>query len=140
MALSRIHLPADEHPANPKKTSARSSLEDKLSLFDEFKKFAFIMSSTVVGVIIAAFEQSKSLVDDILMPLIGLVTPGSRAMRMGLTIGEKRCPRRLCRDRQLLIVSFVLYIFIVKFLGWIMKSKQQEAGPSTADEGSGVAD
>jgi large conductance mechanosensitive channel len=34
-------------------------------------------------------------------------------------------------------VALVLYIFIVKFLGWIMKSKQQEAvapPPPTKDQ------
>jgi large conductance mechanosensitive channel len=36
-----------------------------------------------------------------------------------------------------LIVALVLYIFIVKFLGWIMKSQQEEAAapaPPTRDQ------
>jgi large conductance mechanosensitive channel len=105
-----------------------------LSLFDEFKKFAFKgnVVDLAVGVIIGgAFGAIvKSLVDDILMPLIGLITPGNKGYEGWVWhVGDKVIPygRFLGATVNFLIVAFILYIFIVKFLGWIMRSKQQEA-------------
>jgi len=115
-----------------------------LSLFEEFKKFAFKgnVVDLAVGVIIgAAFGAIvKSLVDDIIMPLIGLLTPGDKGYEGWVwTVGDKVIPygRFLGATLNFLIVALVLYIFIVKFLGWIMKSKQQETAappPPTKDQ------
>ena len=33
-----------------------------------------------------------------------------------------------------LIVSFAVFLFIVKFLGWVMKARQQDAPPLTRDQ------
>jgi large conductance mechanosensitive channel len=114
------------------------------SLFEEFKKFAFKgnVVDLAVGVIIgAAFGAIvKSLVDDILMPLIGLAMPGDRGYEGWVwQVGDKAVPygKFLGALVNFLIVAFVLYIFIVKFLGWIMKSKQQEVvapPPPTKDQ------
>jgi large conductance mechanosensitive channel len=52
------------------------------SLFEEFKKFAFkgnVVDLAIAVIIGAAFGAVvKSLVDDILLPLIGLVLPGAK--------------------------------------------------------------
>lgn len=116
-----------------------------LSLFDEFKNFAFKgnVVDLAVGVIIgAAFGAIvKSLVDDILMPLIGLITPGKGYEGWVWHVGDKVIPygRFLGATVNFLIVALILYIFIVKFLGWLMKSKKQEAAaapppPPTKDQ------
>jgi large conductance mechanosensitive channel len=114
------------------------------SLFEEFKKFAFKgnVVDLAIGVIIgAAFGAIvKSLVDDIIMPLIGLVLPGEKGYESWTwQVGAKTIPygKFLGAVVNFLIVALVLYIFIVKFLGWIMKSQQEEAAapaPPTKDQ------
>jgi large conductance mechanosensitive channel len=101
-------------------------------LLDEFKKFAFKgnVIDLAVGVIIgAAFGAIiKSLVDNIFMPLIALILPGDKGylewqykgIAYGKFIGEVI---------NFLLIALALYIFIVKFLGWILRSKQQETPP-----------
>ena len=114
------------------------------SLFEEFKKFAFKgnVVDLAIGVIIgAAFGAIvKSLVDDIIMPLIGLVIPGDKGYESWVwQVGEKTVPygKFLAAVVNFLIIALVLYIFIVKFLGWIMRSHQQQAAappPPTRDQ------
>src|SRR5581483_8743377 len=101
------------------------------SLWEEFKKFAFKgnVVDLAIGVIIgAAFGAIvKSLVEDIIMPLLGLVIPGNRGYEGWVwQVGEKTIPygKFLASVVNFLIIALVLYLFIVKFLGWIMKSQQ----------------
>jgi large conductance mechanosensitive channel len=108
------------------------------SLFEEFKKFAFKgnVVDLAIGVIIgAAFGAIvKSLVDDIIMPLIGLILPGDKGYEGWFwQIGEKTIPygKFLGAVVNFLIIALVLYLFIVKFLGWLMKSQKEEAAPPT---------
>lgn len=114
------------------------------SLFEEFKKFAFNgnVVDLAIGVIIgAAFGAIvKSLVDDVLMPLIGLVLPGDRGYEgWAWHVGVKTIPygKFIGAVVNFLIVALVLYLFIVKFLRWIMKSQQEQAAvpaPPTRDQ------
>jgi large conductance mechanosensitive channel len=115
------------------------------SLFDEFKAFAFKgnVIDLAVGVIIGgAFSNIiKSLVDNIFMPLLGLVLPGERGYEgWALRIEGKTVPygKFLGDVVNFLIVAFVLYLFIVKFLGWIMayqaQAKSEEPPPLTKDQ------
>jgi large conductance mechanosensitive channel len=114
------------------------------SLFDEFKKFAFKgnVVDLAIGVIIgAAFGAIvKSMVDDIIMPLIGLVLPGDKGYEGWVWhVGDKVVPygKFLGSLVNFVIVALVLYIFIVKFLGWILHSKKQEEAaptPPTKDQ------
>jgi large conductance mechanosensitive channel len=114
------------------------------SLFEEFKKFAFKgnVVDLAIGVIIgAAFGAIvKSLVDDIIMPLIGLLLPGDRGYEGWVwQVGDKAIPygKFLGSVVNFLIIALVLYVFIVKFLGWVMKSKKEEAvapPPPTKDQ------
>src|SRR5689334_10269825 len=106
------------------------------SLFEEFKNFAFKgnVVDLAVGVIIgAAFGNIvNSLVKNIVMPLVGLVLPAEKGYKhWALTIGEKTIPygEFIADVVNFLIVSFVLYLFIVKFLGWVMKTKKEEPPP-----------
>ena len=112
------------------------------SLFEEFKKFAFKgnVVDLAIGVIIgAAFGAIvKSLVDDIIMPLIGLILPGDKGYEgWAWHVGDRTIPygKFLGAVVNFLLIALVLYIFIVKFLGWIMKSRQEPtAVPPTKDQ------
>ncbi len=130
---------------NPmKELSALDARKKATTLFDEFKKFAFKgnVVDLAIGVIIgAAFGAIvKSLVDDIIMPLIGLVLPGDKGYEGWVwEVGDKVIPygKFLGAVVNFLIVAFVLYLFIVKFLGWIMRSQKEEAAappPPTRDQ------
>src|SRR5262245_62090710 len=116
------------------KMAALEPTKRAFSLFDEFKKFAFKgnVIDLAVGVIIgAAFGKIiSSLVENIIMPLVGLVLPGKKGYEgWVLQIGEATVPygKFLGEVVYFLIVALVLFIFIVKFLGWLMRSKKEEA-------------
>ena len=114
------------------------------SLYEEFKKFAFKgnVVDLAIGVIIgAAFGAIvKSLVDDIIMPLIGLILPGDKGYEgWAWQVGDKVVPygKFLGAVVNFLLVALVLYVFIVKFLGWVMKSQKEEVAappPPTRDQ------
>ncbi|MGZ3302409.1 MAG: large conductance mechanosensitive channel protein MscL [Isosphaeraceae bacterium] len=105
-----------------------------LSLFDEFKNFAFKgnVIDLAVGVIIGgAFGNLvKSLCGHIIMPIIGVILPGDKGYeRWVLRINGKDIPYGLFLGDivNFLIVAAALFFFIVKFLGWIMRFKKEEA-------------
>jgi large conductance mechanosensitive channel len=119
-----------------KKIAALDSTKKAFSLLEEFKNFAFKgnVVDLAVGVIIgAAFGAIvNSLVSDIIMPLIGLILPGDKGYEGWVwQVGEKTIPygKFLGALVNFLIVALVLYIFIVKFLGAIMRSKKEEPPP-----------
>ena len=107
-----------------------------MSVGSEFKEFLARgnVIDLAVGVIIgAAFGNIvKSLVDNIVMPVIGLILPAEKGYEnWALTIGQKTIPygKFIGDVVNFLIVAFVLYLFIVKFLGWVMKNKKAEPPP-----------
>src|ERR1700756_5728459 len=113
--------------------TATAAGKKALSLFDEFKKFAFKgnVVDLAIGVIIgAAFGAIvKSLVEDLIMPLIGLILPGDKGYEgWAWHVGDKVIPygKFLGSLVNFVIVALVLYVFMVKFLGWIMKTKQEQ--------------
>jgi large conductance mechanosensitive channel len=104
------------------------------SLLGEFKQFAFKgnVIDLAVGVIIgAAFGKIiDSLVKHVIMPLIGVLMPAEQGyLEWNWTFNGKDVPYGLFLGEVLnfLIVAAALFIFIVKFLGWLMKTKQAEA-------------
>ena len=106
-----------------------------MSLLEEFKNFALKgnVIDLAVGVIIgAAFGKIvDSLVKHILMPLISLLVPGDQAyLGWKIVVGAKEVPYGLFIGEvvNFLVVAIALYIFIVKFLGFVMK--QKEAAPA----------
>lgn len=115
-----------------------------LSLLDEFKAFAFKgnVVDLAIGVIIGtAFGKIvDSLVKNIIMPLIGVITPGQQGyLGWKLVIRGKEVPYGYFLGEVLnfLIVAAALFFFVVKFLGWIMKTKKDEkaaAPPLTKDQ------
>ena len=120
---------------NPVKSAASLVPTKKaFSLLDEFKQFAFKgnVIDLAVGVIIgAAFGRIiDSLVKNIIMPLVSLVLPGEQGYQnWKVVVGEKEVPYGLFISEvvNFLILALVLFIFIVKFLGWVMRTKKAEA-------------
>jgi large conductance mechanosensitive channel len=107
--------------------------KEAFSLFDEFKAFAFKgnVIDLAVGVIIGtAFGKIiASLVKDIIMPVVGLALPGEKGYQgWKATIRGQEIPYGLFIGEvvNFLIVALVLFIFIVKFMGWIIKRKKEE--------------
>jgi large conductance mechanosensitive channel len=104
------------------------------SLFAEFKAFALKgnVIDLAVGVIIgAAFGGIiNSLVKDIVMPLIGLLLPGEHGYQgWKLVVGGTEVPygHFLGEVVNFVVVALALFLFIVKFLGWVMRTKKEEA-------------
>jgi large conductance mechanosensitive channel len=102
------------------------------SIVDEFQAFAFKgnVVDLAVGVIIGgAFGKIvDSLVKSVIMPLIGAFLPGEQGyLGWKLLINGKEVPYGLFIGEvvNFLIVAAALFFFIVKFLGFLMKSKQQ---------------
>ena len=114
------------------------------SLLDEFKQFALKgnVIDLAIGVIIgAAFGKIvDSLVKHIIMPLVSVVVPGKGSyLDWKWLIDGKEVPYGLFLGEivNFLILAFVLFIFIVKFLGWVMRAKKQEVAappPPTKDQ------
>jgi large conductance mechanosensitive channel len=112
-----------------------------LSFAEEFKNFALRGSviDLAVGLVIgAAFTAIvKSLVDNIIMPIVsypitfisgggGYTTWSIKGIQIGHFLGDVV---------NFIIVAFALFLFIVKFLGWIMRTKKEAAvTPLTKDQ------
>lgn len=120
-------------------------------LLEEFKAFAFKgnVVDLAVGVIIgAAFGAIiKSLVDNIIMPVIALVLPTDKGyeklewvvkshVENGAQVVDKAIPygKFLAEVINFLIVAAVLFLCVKKFLGWIMKTKKVDPPPPTKDQ------
>ncbi len=112
-----------------------STLDDKaFSLWSEFRAFAFKgnVIDLAVGVIIgAAFGKIvDSLVKHIIMPLIAAITPGGQGYlgwKTTVNGSEILYGQFLGEVVNFLIVAAAIFLFIVKFLGWVMRLKQKEA-------------
>ncbi len=109
-----------------------------MSLLDEFKRFALKgnVVDLAVGVIIgAAFGKIvDSLVKNLLMPVISLLVPGDQSyLAWKLVVGQTEIRYGLFIGDVLnfLIVALALFIFIVKFLGWIMSWRTQQEVAAT---------
>ena len=102
-------------------------------MLEEFKNFAFKgnVVDLAIGVIIgAAFGKIiDSLVKHIIMPFISVIMPGNQSyLTWKWVINGKDVPYGLFIGEivNFLIVALALYIFIVKFIGMIMKNKQEK--------------
>jgi len=114
------------------------------AMLDEFKNFALKgnVVDLAIGVIIgAAFGKIiDSLVKHIIMPVISIFMPGEQGyLGWKWVIGGKEILYGLFLGEivNFLVIALALYIFIIKFLGFIMKSKEEEAAappPPTKDQ------
>lgn len=133
MALEKLKTLGDIDPAG-----------QAYSLWNEFKAFAFKgnVIDMAVGVIIGNSFSTivKSLVDHIIMPLVSIVMPskgGYTGWKLPVLGAEVPVGEFLGNVVNFLIVAFVLFIFIVKFLGWLTRTKKQQAvapPPPTKDQ------
>src|SRR5438445_2956235 len=97
-----------------------------LSLFEEFKNFALKgnVIDLAVGVIIgAAFGKIvDSLVKHIIMPFVSVLLPAQESYAgWKWVINGKEVPygQFLAEVVHFLIVAAALFVFIVKFVGWL---------------------
>ena len=102
------------------------------SLLEEFKAFAFKgnVVDLAVGVIIgAAFGKLvDALVKNILMPVIGAILPGEQGyIGWKFAVGAKEVPYGLFLGEvvNFLVVAFALFLFIKKFLGALVRTKEE---------------
>jgi large conductance mechanosensitive channel len=123
-----------------KSLAALNPTKRAFSLFDEFKNFAFKgnVIDLAIGVIIgAAFGKIvESLVNNIFMPLIALVMPGGASYETW-EWNHVKFGAFIAQVVNFLIIAAILFVFIVKFLGWIMRLKKQEVvapPPPTKDQ------
>jgi large conductance mechanosensitive channel len=108
------------------------------TLLDEFKAFAFKgnVVDLAIGVIIGGVFHNliDSLVKNLIMPLIAILIPGQRpythwqitvrgsTIHIGLLLGD---------IAHFLLISAILFLFLMKFLGWLMRPKKlDEAAPA----------
>jgi len=127
-----------------KQSAVTGARNRAFSLLDEFKQFALKgnVIDLAIGVIIgAAFGKIvDSLVKHIIMPLVSVVVPGKQSyLEWKWVLDGKEVPYGLFLGEivNFLILALVLFIFIVKFLGWVMREKKQEAvapPPPTKDQ------
>lgn len=108
--------------------------EKMSSVLEEFKNFALKgnVVDLAIGVIIgAAFGKIvDSLVKHIIMPSISVIMPGEQGyLAWKWMVNGQEIPYGLFIGEivNFLIIALALYIFIVKFLGMIMKQKEAEA-------------
>jgi large conductance mechanosensitive channel len=114
------------------------------SLAGEFKHFALRgnVIDLAVGVILGvAFGKIiDSLVKHVIMPLVSLLLPGEQGYQgWKVAVGAKEVPSGLFLGEvvNFLIVALALFFFAVKFRGWALKARQEEAAaapPLTKDQ------
>ena len=109
------------------------------AMLEEFKNFALKgnVIDLAIGVIIgAAFGKIVgSLVKDIIMPTISVLLPSEHGyLAWKIAINGKDIPYGLFIGEvvNFLVVALALYLFIVKFLGFVMKTKKAEAAAPPA--------
>ncbi len=134
----------DPRKHNPLKNPAlagasKAATRQATTLVDEFKAFAFKgnVVDLAVGVVIgAAFAKIvDSLVKHIIMPLIGVVLPGQKGyLGWKWVINEKEVPYGLFLGElvNFLIVAAALFVFVVKFLGWVMRARKSKRKTASA--------
>ena len=119
-------------PPDPKTTLSHAT-EKAWTLLDEFKAFAFKgnVVDLAIGVIIGgAFHGLiDSLVKNLIMPLIAILIPGERpythwqftlrgsTFHIGLLLGD---------ITHFLLIAAILFLFLVKFLGWLLRPKKPD--------------
>ena len=120
------------------KTTLSHATEKAWTLLDEFKAFAFKgnVVDLAIGVIIGGVFHNliDSLVKNLIMPLIAILIPGQRPYthwQFTLRGSTIHFGLLLADIAHFLLISAVLFFFLVKFLGWLMRPKKlDEAAPA----------
>lgn len=122
------------------KTTLNQATVKAWTLVDEFKAFAFKgnVVDLAIGVIVGnAFHGLiDSLAKNLIMPLIAILVPGDRpythwqltfrgsTIHIGTLLGD---------IAHFVLISAILFLFLVKFLGWLMRPRKQgEPAPVTS--------
>jgi large conductance mechanosensitive channel len=120
------------------KTTLGLTTQKAWTLLDEFKAFAFKgnVVDLAIGVVIGgAFHNIvDSLVKNLIMPVVAILIPGERpythwqvtfrgsTVHIGLLLGD---------IIHFLLLAAILFLFLVKFLGWLMRPKEAgQAAPA----------
>jgi large conductance mechanosensitive channel len=119
------------------KTTLTQATEKAWTFLDEFKAFAFKgnVVDLAIGVIIGGVFHNliDSLVKNLIMPVIAILIPGERPYtHWQITVrGSTVHIGLLLADiAHFLLISAILFLFLVKFLGWLMRPKKRdEAAP-----------
>ncbi len=126
--------------SNIANAAAAGAAKRAMGLVDEFKAFALKGNAIelAVGVVIGgAFGKIvDSLVKHLIMPAIGLLTPGEQGyLGWKLMVGEKEIPYGLFLGEvvNFLIVALALFFFTVKFLGFVLRAKKAEEVAAVVD-------
>ncbi len=111
------------------------------SLWSEFKAFAFkgnVVDLAIAVIIGAAFTRIvDSLVKSVIMPLVAVILPGDQSYaKWSWTINGQEIPygQFLGELVNFLLLALLLFLFVVKFLGWLVREKQAEAPKLTRQE------
>ncbi len=105
------------------------------TLLDEFKNFALkgnvidLAVAVIIGVAFGAVV--KSMVDNVLMPLISYITPNMDFKDW--TLGKVKIGLLLNDLLNFVIVSFAVFLFVVKFLGFVTKMRKKEVEAVAAE-------
>ena len=115
------------------KTTLSHATDKAWTFLDEFKAFAFKgnVVDLAIGVIIGGVFHNliDSLVKNLIMPLIAILIPGQRpythwqftvrgsTVHVGLLLGD---------ITHFLLITAILFLFLVKFLGWLMRPKKPD--------------
>lgn len=112
-----------------------------MSLVKEFKEFAMrgnVMDMAVGVIIGGAFGKIvSSLVDDVIMPLIGVVTGGIDFSSLSVKVGEAtlKYGSFIQNIIDFLIIAFCIFMMI-KGMNALSKKKKDEAAPEAPAEPS----
>jgi large conductance mechanosensitive channel len=112
-----------------------------LKSLEEFKNFAFkgnLIDLAVAVILGVAFGKIiDSLVKHIIMPFVGMLLPGEQGyLGWKIAVGAKEIPYGLFLGEvvNFVIVAIVLYVFIVKVVGYLMKAKEAVPPPPSKQE------
>lgn len=104
------------------------------SLMEEFRAFALkgnVIDLAIAVIIGAAFSKIvDSLVKDIIMPLISAFFSAEGSyVNWVIVLNGVNIPigRFLGEVVNFLIIALVMFVFFVKFLGWLMRLRKEEA-------------
>jgi large conductance mechanosensitive channel len=107
-----------------------------VSLLEEFKNFALkgnVIDLAIAVVVGGAFTGIvTSLVKNIIMPIVSIVTPAQYGYdKWEVVIRGKAIPygQFLADVVNFIIVAAAIYLFVVKFLGWVMHIRKDETPP-----------
>lgn len=107
-----------------------STMKASVSLWQEFKEFAFKgrFIDLAIGVVIGAATTAviNSMVNNLVMPLVGLIRPGEHG-HLEWTIGPMKLGAFIGDLVNFMLTAGVVFLVMVKFLGAMRKASEGTA-------------